>query len=200
MSNVSFEQIFKSNDSNRDKFLSRIFGIFSEKFVHFWCECPQSPYKDLGRPTIKLPDEKRGYTLDFSFQSKQDGNIFIGELKCELEYENYKYLTLASPSQLDHHNKEAFKRFLDIGKNNDQYKVTINNKIVSVSGAILVWGSITPEGRRNIINYTGLADVLSLEQIINDLINWNNQDYIDFNQQRETWCQELFIILGRKVH
>ena len=138
--------------------------------------------------------------MDFAFQSKQDGNIFIGELKCELEYENYKYLTLTSPSQLDHHNKEAFKRFLDIGKNNDQYKVTINNKIVSVSGAILVWGSITPEGRRNIINYTGLADVLSLEQIINDLINWNNQDYIDFNQQRETWCQELFIILGRKVH
>lgn len=134
-------------------------------------------------------------------RSNQSRIIFVGELKCELEYENYKYLTLTSSSQIKHHSKNAFEKFLYIAKNNnnDRYKVTIKGKNKPISGAILVWGNITPEGRTSVMNDYGLADVLSLEQIINDLIIWNNQDYLDFIKQREKWCQELFILLGKKI-
>jgi len=92
--NVSFQEIFHSQNDIKDKFLSRLFGIFSEDIVRIWCNDSQSPYLDLGRPTIKIDDEKRGRTMDFTFQSRDNGKNFVGELKCELEYENYRYMTL----------------------------------------------------------------------------------------------------------
>ena len=198
MPGISFEQFFRSHDFTRDKFLSRFFGIFSEEIVRIWCKCPKSPYEDLGRPTLKRPEEKRGRTLDFTFRSKQDGRIYVGELKCELEFENYRYLALTSPSQLDHHTGEAFRWFLAIAKDPRQYTVTVKGSSISVSGAVLVWGSITSEGRKTVMNTTGLADVLSLEQIITDLLIWDNQDYSKFMERRATWCQELFSLVGRK--
>lgn len=48
------------------------------------------------------------------------------------------------------------------------------------------------------MNTTGLADVLSLERIITDLLIWDNQDYSKFMERRATWCQELFSLVGRK--
>lgn len=198
MSEISFKQLFKSPNPTRDKFLSRLFGIFSEKLVRIWCKCPKSLYEDLGRPTLKQPGEKRGSTLDFTFRSRQDERIFVGELKCELEFENYRYLTLTAPSQLTHHTGEAFQRFLAIAKNPRQYTVIARGKNVSVSGAVLVWGAVTPDGRRDVMEAFGLADVLSLEQIITDLLAWNIEDYHKLIEDRATWCQELSSALGRK--
>lgn len=63
----SFERLFRSGNARADKFMSRLFGIFSEDIVRCWAKDPQCPYEDLGRPTLKRPDEKRGYTLDFTF-------------------------------------------------------------------------------------------------------------------------------------
>jgi hypothetical protein len=39
-------------------------------------------------------------------------------MKCELEYENYRYLSLQAAQQLDHHAKakEAFRFFLQLAK------------------------------------------------------------------------------------
>lgn len=198
MPEISFERLFKSPNPTRDKFLSRLFGVFSEEIARIWCKCPQSPYEDLGRPTLKLPEENRGRTLDFTFRSRQDGRMYVGELKCELEFENYRYLTLTSPSQLNHHTGEAFQRFLATAKNPRQYTVTVSGNSVSVSGAVLVWGAVTPDDRRAVMEATGIADVLSLEQIITDLLTWDDQDYFRFMERRATWCQDLFSVLGTK--
>src|SRR6266496_4310513 len=109
ISTSTLEHLFRSSSSSRDKFLSRLFGIFSEDIVRIWCNDPRSPYENIGRPTIKPAVGGKGYTLDFALRREQTGAIFISEMKCELEYEGYKYLVLASPSQLKHHKGAAFQ-------------------------------------------------------------------------------------------
>ncbi len=190
---TTFQNLFRSHDSRRDKFLSRLFGIFNEEIVRCWGKTPQAPYEDLGRPTIKRVSEKRPYhVLDFTLQSKNDGHVYIAEMKCELEFENYRYLTLESPSQLDHHNKEAFRIFLDVARNINQYTVTVKGQLKTINGSILVWGRYTEQGRASVMAQYGLVDVLSLESIINDLVRWQNQDYIELLHQYERWCREPF--------
>lgn len=198
MAQTSFDRIFKSTNPNQDKFLSRLFGIFSEHIVRTWCEDRRAPYQNLGRPTVRLRGERRGHTLDFTFQSRQDGRAFVGELKCELEYQNYRYLTLTSSSQLDHHKGEAFGKFRDIAKNPHKYTVTLDGRSISVAGSILVWGSVTVGGRKTVISENGFADVLSLEEIIADLLGWGNIGYRQLIKDRATWCEHLFreLLLG----
>ena len=189
---ISFQNLFQSKDRPRDKFISRLFGIFNEEIVRCWCQDNQAPYRDLGRPTIKSTGNLRGFTLDFAFQAKNDNAVYVGEMKCELEYENYRYLTLESPAQLDHHKKEAFRLFLDTAQNPQQQVATIGGKPQSVNGSILVWGRCTESGRASVIAKHGLHDVLSLESIINDLMAWKNKDFIDLLDKYQTWSSELF--------
>jgi len=61
--------------------------------------------------------------------------MYVGELKCELEFENYHYLTLTAPSQLSHHTGDAFGRSLAMGKAPSQYTLTVKGSVISVSGA-----------------------------------------------------------------
>jgi hypothetical protein len=192
MTQISFDEIFKSANPNRDKFLSRLFGIFSEDIVRKWCADSRAPYRDLGRPTVRLRSERRGRTLDFTFQSKQDGLVFVGELKCELEFENYRYLRLTSSSQLDHHKGEAFAKFRDIAKNAHKYIVTVDGKGISVAGSILVWGSVATDSRSVLMRENGFADILSLEDIIVDLLDWGNEEYRGLIEDRADWCRYLF--------
>jgi hypothetical protein len=58
MSADCFPMLFRSSSSARDKFLSRLFGIFSEEIVRIWCRAPDAPYEDLGRPTIRYGGRK----------------------------------------------------------------------------------------------------------------------------------------------
>ncbi len=189
---MTFQSLFRSDTPARDKFLSRFFGIFNEEIVRCWGKSPQAPYEELGRPTVRPIGAKRGYTLDFTFRSKNDGCVYIAEMKCELEYENYRYLTLESPSQLDHHSKEAFGVFLDAARNISRYMVTVKGRTQAIDGSILVWGRYTEQGRVSVIAQHGFRDVLSLEAIINDLLGWENQDYTELIRRYETWCGELF--------
>jgi hypothetical protein len=189
-----FESLFRSPDSPRDKFLSRLFGIFSEDVVRFWCSEAQAPFEDLGRPTVKglNGSGKRGRTFDFTFRSRTDGRIYVGEMKCELEYQGYKYLTLESPEQLEHHSLESFQIFLDLAKNPNNYLVTTNHSPQPIGGCILVWGRATAEGRGSVTERYGLNAVLTIEEVISDLLTWENKEYLEFVNTRENWSQELF--------
>ena len=195
---VKFQNLFQSMNGPRDKFLSRLFGIFNEEIVRCWCQDNRAPYRNLGRPTIKPASHLRGLTLDFAFQSKSDNAVYVGEMKCELEYENYRYLTLESPMQLEHHRKEAFRLFLDIAQNAKQYIVTVGGRPQLVSGSILVWGSYTESGRASVIAKYRLHDILSLESIIADLLAWENKDFNELLDKYQTWSNELFTRL-RKI-
>jgi len=196
---VNFERLFKTDSEDRDKFLSRLLGIFSEEIVRIWSEDSRSPYNDLGRPTIYEDGVKRGSTIDFCFNDVSTGKKYISEMKCEIQYENYKYLTLESHTQLSHHakpNKKAFLRFLDVTKNPIKHKVTFgkepNKKQIAVDGGILVWGRVSPEGKKSVMEHYGFADVLSLESIINDLSKWSNPKYKVKITKLKSWCDYLF--------
>lgn len=149
-----FFSIFRQIDAPtaRGKYLSRIFGIFSEEIVRLWASHPQSPYEDLGRPTVGKRGEK-GSTLDFALRDKHTGKTYVAELKCEIEYENYKYLILSEPWQLDHHcSKAAFLALLNAAAKKPEQQIFVNRKEIQIDGAILIWGAATPEGRRAVMD------------------------------------------------
>lgn len=191
---MPFEQIFRSEaNAARDRFLSRLFGLFNEWVVRDWCAGPEAPFDDLGRPTLFDLDERRGYTLDFALQRRGSSAIYVSEMKCELEYESYRYLRLTDPAQLLHHKSPAFNRFRELSRDPARYLVKLGGKPIEVAGTILVWGAITPEGRDATIAEYGLADVLSIEDMLMKLRQWGDatpwpgrvKDYRD-------WANELF--------
>mgnify|MGYP000523508818 CR=1 FL=1 len=74
---------------SRGKYLSRVFGIFSEEIVRIWAADPRAPFEDLGRPTLRVDGEDGYSTLDFTLRSRDTELIFPAELKCEIEYQGY---------------------------------------------------------------------------------------------------------------
>lgn len=196
---TSLENIFRSDTPARDKFLSRVFGIFNEEIVRCWCNDSHSPYENLGRPTIKNSNTGRLYTLDFTFRSRDSGQVFVGEMKCELEYENYRFLTLDSPSQLQHHMGDAFKLFLAAAISPGNCRVNVQGKPHPIDGAILVWGRCTPQGQISVVNEYGLYTVLTVENIVRDLLQWQSMEFEELIATKERWCQYLFAGL-RELH
>lgn len=186
-----FRQIFKSPASDRDKFIARLFGIFNEEIVRIWCKAPWSPYCDLGRPRVVTPSGGKGHTLDFTLQSKKDGSIFVAEMKCWVEYQNYRFLTLSNDTKLDELESPAFCAFLDAAKNPSRCKVSVNGSPKPISGAILIWGDVAESGRNEMKRTHGIADVLSLKEIIEGLVSNGDNQYRKFLEERREWCQYL---------
>lgn len=188
----SLESIFRSDTLARDKLLSRVFGIFNEEIVRCWCNDPRSAYQDLGRPTLTDANTGRYYTLDFAFRKRDSGCIYVGEMKCELEYENYRYLTLDSPSQLRHHKGNAFKLFLASAISPTTFRVNVQGKLFPSDGAILVWGRSTQQGQDSVIKKYGLHTVLTVENIVKDLLHWQSKEFEELIATKGIWCIYLF--------
>ncbi|NOX40510.1 MAG: hypothetical protein GXP05_08340 [Alphaproteobacteria bacterium] len=191
----SFRNIFESDcpaQRERSKFLSRVFGVFSEKIVGIWAEHEHSQYENLGRPTIKSDGNGRGYTLDFTLKDRASSKIYVTEMKCEIEYQNFKYFVLDRSSQLDHHKKPAFDAFLRAAKLMADQEIHVGGKKIDTNGTILIWGAITPEGREQVIEAKGLHDVMSVEEICADLVAWECVRYAELVDQRREWCSRLF--------
>ncbi|MDH7577867.1 MAG: hypothetical protein QHH75_08600 [Bacillota bacterium] len=189
---VQFEEIFHTENPARDKFLSRLFGLFSEEVVRHWCRYPAVPYEDLGRPTLRVPGEARGHTLDFTLRHRETGKFFVAEMKCELEFENYRYLQLTGVWQVQHHRSAAFQKFLQLARDPGALEVRVGGRQVRVNGAVLIWGVITSEGRSAVIEEYGFADVLSVEAMVNDLHQWKLAGWAEMLGQLKHWSNELF--------
>jgi len=191
---IDFYKIFVHKQNvKQDKFLSRLFGIFSEEIVRKWAsKNTQAPYEDLGRPTLKK-NGKKLCTLDFAFKDKHTGKVYVAEQKCWLEYENYKHLSLDSYEKLDYHLTDpSFCRFLDLGKTPEKYDIFVGGKQIEASGIILVWGKVTDEGRTSVKSKHKIHDVLSLENIIENLVNWKNPEYYKLLREKQEWCNQLY--------
>lgn len=187
--------IFKpetQTDRIREKFLSRVFGIFSEQIVAIWTKDERSPYENLGRPTIKTSEGVR-HILDFTLKQRASGNIYVSEMKCEIEYENFKYFVLKGVSQLTHHRKPAFEALLRAARPAADQTIFVRSESIHTVGAILIWGAVSPEGRADVIEAKGFHDVLSIEEICVDLVSWKSTQYMALIDQRQKWCNELFI-------
>jgi hypothetical protein len=187
-----FRQLFKSPASDRDKFLARLFGLFSEEIVRVWCKAPWSPYCDLGRPRVTPPRGEKGYTLDFTLQSRKDGSIYVAEMKCWVEYQGYQYLTLRNADQLGVMEGPAFNAFLEAARSPSSCTVSVNGSPQTISGAILIWGDVEDSGRTAIKRAHKIAHVLSLKDIIDQLVSRKHQPYLELLRERLGWCEHLF--------
>ena len=188
----SLEVLFRTQSRERDKLLARLFGIISEEVVRIWARCSAAPYADLGRPTLRVRGTELWATLDFLLAARNDGRLFVAELKCELEYQNYKYLTLTDPSLLKHHRKPAFELLLQAAADPAQVDVKTAKGPSTVHGAILVWGDATASGKEATIAKHGFADVLTISSMIQDLNRWKPTEWNAFISSRRGWTMELF--------
>jgi hypothetical protein len=188
----AFENLFRSPVPARDKLLARLFGIFNEDVVRIWSRCAAAPYKDLGRPTLRRRGSDTSATLDFLLATRDSSRIFVAEMKCELEYENYKYLALTDPSQLEHHRKPAFDLFLQAAADPSQVEVKTSKGPSPVHGAVLVWGDATATGRDTTIARYGFADVLTVSAMVQDLNRWQPPEWGAFITDRRRWTTDLF--------
>jgi hypothetical protein len=122
---VSFEQVFHSHSGQRDNFLARLFGIFSEHVVRTWCDCPQASFSYIGRPTLRKAGETHGYTLDFTLEQRQSRQRYAAEMKCWTTWENYRYLRLTEAAQLEGITQPAFAEFLAFARDPAAYQVFV---------------------------------------------------------------------------
>jgi len=123
---------------------------------------------------------------------EKDGALFVSEMKCEIQYQNYRYWRLSSHNQLKHHlSKKAFELFLQLSQDPTSVLVKAGTPI-KVSGTVLVWGAATPEGIAEVRNEFGITDVLTVESCINDLVGWNNIEYRELLDLRDQWISSLF--------
>jgi hypothetical protein len=192
------ESLFRSGNAAHDAFLSRLFGLFSEDVVRFWCRNERAAYRDLGRPT--LWKDGQFATLDFTLESRADGLRYAAELKAEMAFEGYRYLRLIDAGQLAHHStKRAFAWLLDLAAKRSSFKVRVAARPVAIAGAILVWGASSPQGRAHVISEHGFADVLSLESMLDDLHEWADVAWQQRVSELRAWSDGMWDVLGGAV-
>jgi hypothetical protein len=189
------ESLFRSGDAARDAFRSRLFGLFSEDIVRFWCRNDRATYRDIGRPTLWKSGEYA--TLDFTLESRADGRRYAAELKAEMAFEGYRYMRLLDASQLAHHSaKRAFAWLLELAGSPTSFEVRVAARPVEVAGAILVWGATSPAGRVDAISKCHFADVLSLEHMLQDLHSWSDPGWQSRVTELRAWSDGVWDMLG----
>ncbi len=189
-----FASLFRAEgdlERRRAKFLSRVFGIFSEEIVRIWAAHSACPYEDLGRPTARRTGLQGFSTLDFMLRHRTSGECFATELKCEVEYENFRYLTLTDIKQLDHHKKPAFIALLDLAKGLPGTDVQVAKRPVRCDGAILIWGAASDAGKAATKVAFGFREVLTVAEMVHDLREWQEPAFHQHLIERETWFAEL---------
>lgn len=196
-SKIDFENLFKTANPKRDAFASRLLGIFSEEIVRIWCRDQKSQYEDLGRPSVYDNNGKYlNTTLDFTLKDKDTSRVYIAEMKCEIQFLNYKFLTLAFIDQIEHHktrsSSNAFNRFLELTNNPQKLTVKINKQDIAINGGILVWGKVDQKAKSKIIDQYLFADIISLEEVVQNLIEWNNEEYLSFIGTYKKWTTDIF--------
>jgi hypothetical protein len=190
---LGMEEVFRRDVPRRGAFLSRMFAFFSEEIVRHWARCDHSPYRDLGRPVLWDDSGSKYHVLDFTLERNSDGARFVTELKCEIEFERYRYLTLTDALQLQHHMRNAaFQKLIRAAADPDAQRVTIGGQEVKVQGAVLVWGVVTDQGRTSVTEAYGFADVLSVDQMLEDLGRWQPEEWAEWVGLRRQWTDELF--------
>lgn len=189
---AGMETLFRTTEPSRGAYLSRLFAFFSEEVVRHWAACDQAPYRDLGRPVV-WDEAGKYHVLDFTLQRRSDGARFATEMKCEIQFEGYRYLTLKDGSEIDHHIAgAAFQKLLRLAREPDAQRVTIGGKKQDITGAILVWGIVTPEGRSAAMDHHGFADVLGVEDMLRDLGEWRPKEWAEWVGTRRRWADQLF--------
>lgn len=193
----NFDNLF-NGDRRRANFISRILGLFSEEIVDIWCRDSRSPYTNLGRPTMDVPNRTRGLTLDFTLQDDATGKILVAEMKAWFAYESgrYREASLSTLTRAAQYFGPAWDIFLATAKNPSETAARIGGVPTEIDGAVLVWADVADFERQNLIAEYGFADVLSTEAILKDLQQWRNLEWIHRVRDLRAWTNQLFDALA----
>lgn len=193
---MSFEEIFRSDDAQRDKFLARLFGIFSEEVVRCWCSDRNSRYENLGRPQLRAVRSSKKHTLDFTLRERKSGRIFIGEQKFWPEYKGYRLLRIETAKQFDEFWDDTFQAFIECAAKPDKFRVSCDAGDFQPSGAVFVTGAISESGLGKIRKEFHFHEVLSLETLMDELVSSRDPCWREAVEKRSRWSRELFSALG----
>jgi hypothetical protein len=129
-------------------------------------------------------------------------------MKSELQYEKFKYMVLSNGSNVNyfqqHLKKKAFQLFVD-PKSVDEIKIA--GDTIQTHGSILVWGSIDEDFNKDQFckdmtemnsSKINLYDILSVEKMIGDLIEWEDEEYIGFIKEYRQWSETFFDTVLKK--
>ena len=198
------ELIF-NGDKEKIDFLSRFFGIFNKEIVRFWLrDHNNSKYEDLGRSTIYNTKGEKIATLDFTLRNKATGQNYLAEQKYWFGFQNGNLTTISEEnsfwvrfskwSNKNYKSKPAWKVLIEKDKTN--WIVKTQKIKTAISGSILIWADYNEAGKSRMISEYGFHDVVSLKEIVQDLKNWNNQDYIRYISGIKHWTEELLCDLS----
>lgn len=106
---------------------------------------------------------------------------------------NYAHLRLDRSAQVARHTgKRAFDWFLEAARDPGKRTVKNGGKPVRIHGAILVWGAVTPVGRQAAMADYGFADVLGLEDMLSDLVAWQDPAWSAHVEELAAYASGLF--------
>ena len=69
-------------------------------------------------------------------------------------------------------------------------------KTIVPAGNILIWPRADKATIESVKQAYALSEVLTLENIVNDLIQWDSPIYREFLVERADWCSQLFTEFG----
>jgi hypothetical protein len=192
--------LFAGADPALAAFSARVLGLFAEDAVRAWCRLPGSPYEaPAGRPTLRMPGQARGLSLDFVLRHRETGSCYVTELKAWPAFERGRFAVLDDPGRVDRvipHAREAMEALLRVALDPWSMSVTAEGKSVeNVRGAILVWASVTPDGRRKTMERFGFADVLGLDQMVAELVEKRPPEWLEHVEARRRVCDDLFDVV-----
>jgi hypothetical protein len=196
---MNYDTLFSSLDKERNNFIARTLGIFSEHLVHFWTANNKCEFENIGRPDIFDKNCKKVAQLDFTLKNRETGKFYIVELKNLVAYNNGRIRNMTNEDSFNRSFKSwhtsktnqtpAWKIFS--GKLDD-YTVKVKGKPLPEFGKILIWAKINAETKSHFCSTLSIDEILSFEQIHTDLISWKDNSYIEWLNNRIAWTNELF--------
>lgn len=86
-------------------------------------------------------------------------------------------------------------RLVHLAQDPTASRVEVNERPVEISGSVPAWGATTDEGRAAAMAHDGLADVLSVESILDELALWAPPEWTHRVEQLRAWSESRFALL-----
>ncbi|MBZ0300202.1 MAG: hypothetical protein K8J31_10690 [Anaerolineae bacterium] len=187
---MTFNSLFHPTDPDRSRFLNGLFNLFARDVIRCWTTDPQCAYTNLGKPTLRQTGAARGSPLDFAFQERRKQQVFAVVMLSD-PLDN---TPLKDPAQIEaFRSTRTFAAFLEAAQKPADFTLGIGSSEYPAAGSILIWSSFESKKTRAVIRKTyAFQDVLSLEDIVRDLIQWQNRDFQMLLDRRAAWCYDFF--------
>ncbi len=187
---MTLDSAFYPQDPERNRFLTGVFSLFVTDVIHCWCTDSHAPYSSLGKATLRPADAARGAPLDFAFQDRRKKQTFAVIMQGLPGHDT----PLRGPQQIiELEGSRTFAAFLDAAANPARYTLAAGSAEYPAAGAILIWGSLeSKKVRASIRKHYPFADILSIEDMIRSLLEWQNRDFQMLLDRRAAWCYDFF--------